>query len=543
MSPLYWLLALTKKLLINARVYTLLMVFFGVAFQFITLLAMMAPLKLVFLMSAGHAPGFFPLVLQSIEFKWLVSYLCLAAVLLVPIRMSLGVLVKKLALCGSQALQLKASKLQMLPDQVTFAQDQYALYGKVVSCFIFSLIALILLFFVYFDLAVSVAIFLLLLVLFVIFWARTVGWGQLWFLVKLKKLTPLAMDFAFFIGFFYIFYEYWVGFLPAPLALIISLLVLRQMLSRLGWFFTGMVSLFERRSKLQAIFFFRHDVSSVATEDSAIYSLLAGRDVKDVLRPLVSDFSLTLSSVEIMPISIRNTVMFKLSASNEPGTWVLKLIDKPAQHFARHEAELLLLNSLFAGACSFNTGVFNGVLYHLYKLSDDVVTEGAGVQLQEDFICQLVNLRLPVDLERKYRRSHKSALEVLTQVDPDLLALYGLPDDAIERFFTLVSELGQKLSNSRWIVHNPRWINSVVLGGSSKIACLDWTRWVYEPIGYLWPLPIGRWDSLYQKVSKRVHLESKCEDIRLFTVISHVGEAIKNQNYVQAVAYIKEHLK
>ncbi|QHC50282.1 hypothetical protein EKK97_12780 [Billgrantia tianxiuensis] len=349
LSALRWSVSLGAKFYRVVPYYTTGIVLLTLIAQLSALLSSFLPLKVIILLGSDGMPRYFPSSFQSVDRDLLVVLLSVATVGFFLFNLLANKLIDLATAAASEKLLSKSQKLSLFENQDQVAANGYQKYSSALAGLVFVFLSLSGISFFYSSmslvlLAYPVSAFLLVLVL-----SRYVSAFNDYLEANLSAFVGLISNVGFFVAFAFLIVEFVIWTPPSFIVVIVSLLLSRQVFSRVTGFVNSIYGLSKQRQKLDALFFHGKQLipSSVSSKQNNIWSYLSPEVRDGWLPPLLSDvknspLSANCISVKWLESGQQNIPHLLVSVDGDERKFLIKLYEKNRTALARHEASLLL---------------------------------------------------------------------------------------------------------------------------------------------------------------------------------------------------------
>ena len=505
LMSLRWAVSIGSKLIRVAPGYTFSVIIFTLISQVSMLLAFFLPLKVIILLGSSRIPRYFPESWKSFDQDQLVITLAFAAAGFYLQALLSERILAMLATKGAQRLLDKSRKITMFRNQKTITKNAYLKYSSGLAGLVFSILAFIFLGVLYPNLAIVTFSYILLV--FTGFW---IGYSvsDQWKTMPQKNLRnaiSILSSIGFLVAFAYMVIDFLLGATTSMIMAIISLLLVRQLMSRLSNVITSLSTLYSQRIKINALLFHDHQMylPPDSTKELEFWSLfdasLRTKWVSGVLLDIAGVDACTLD-FRWRDTSISDVIMMAVLAhdknDNEPAHYLLKLYNSNKESLAVHEESLLTETAPGALPALPLLGTTRVGKYHcqLFKwLPDKVLCQtGKGLKKLPDTARHIFSYEPARKIVQRYLRSklllwqrlNASILVRLCMVTSSreqlgqLEALREVFDEIIARIEAL----------PLYIVNPDIKPETLVTTTEGQIYLLHWGHWSIEPVGAAWPL-------------------------------------------------------
>lgn len=537
---------------------------FSLFSQFALLLAFFLPLKVIILIGSTGIPRYFPQSWASLDRDSLVIMLSASAVVFYLLHLVAERGVDIFADSGARTLVARSRKMTLFAGQEEFAKSVYQRMSRILAagCFLLLVALFFVLFYPYFFFVLAAYLSLSLLLVSL---AAELSDGVNRLLVEQTKLfiqTASGIGFLCLFVFMVADFVLWqgVGFMVA----IISLLLSRQLLQKLVGALIDGISLYQKRLKINALFFHGHALSHAAPVDSgsSIWRLL-DRDIQqqEVTRFLIEDGRDTsnpvIAAMAWQEQDQQGVLCFRVEVEHQTFQgkegrehYLLKIYDSGKQGLARREKELLQ-SQLAPPPPSLEVVALGDILGYAaiaYRL------EGArGVSSKEssearlEFMASCWSSRPSASTLDRYARSHpllaaRLSEQTLERLEAIALNATGLADvyrlsEAFDRIKGILDTLPRCLVNKSVSRH------ALLRTRGGDVVGSDWANWALEPVGV--GLPVS--DSVFERLPALLEragtanpelVDIDPQRVMLAAYMAHWERLCVRQRYVQAIRLI-----
>jgi len=544
-----WFAALSRRMFRAAPLATSLVIFTTLLSQIFQLLAMLLPLKVVLLMGSDGIPRFFPSMFQEFDREKLVITLSITAVVLYGAYLLMRSASEQAAATGAEILDSKNRKLALFPNQHALTRGTYRSVASAAAGLIFSFAAWLGITVIYPKLGWSLlGVVLFSFGIICAQGARSENF-RAWFYESYSGLMENVSALGLFLCLALFVTDYLSGRMPSLLIAIISILLARQLLSRLPSSLTDITKLNRQRMKIDSLFF--HGVpfdDRSAKKSENIYQLLLPSARDSWLPALVEeavDEAPAIESINWYQMGVPNVLALRCSTKSSGRDLLIKLYPPQKQHQADHEITLL---------SEEGTDRICPPLIHLTHIDNrqclifDIdglkrVNPDSWQDCAEQLLIRTVEIEPSPNLTRRYVRS-KNALPQRLRARQRWLSVVA--QEHRER--RLVEELEERLPAIQdrierlpHYIRNPDFSRNTLLGAANgSVRSVHWARWSLEPIGADWPpgSAIRLLDALKQHTNKRVLLALDPGDVQTAALLFQFDRFCNQQKFSDAIELI-----
>ncbi|NIC04155.1 hypothetical protein [Billgrantia bachuensis] len=559
---LYWSAAVLKKFFKLVPLPTLTLVALTLVSQFSRMLAFFLPLKVIILIGSTGMPRYFPDSWAAFDRDVLVIALSLATVFFYAVSLSSEKLLSIMAEKGAAGVVAGTHKLVLFTNQDEVASQAYQKLAAGLATAVLTIVIALLFSFIYPAFLFAALTYVLAASAFVSLMGRSAE-ARSELQQKAATLTGLLSGIGFMLLFAFMVVDFllWegVGFIVA----IISLLLSRQLLSRIDGVIKDAIWLSDKHLQINAIFFTGHRLEQVPehSRNRKFWNFLSLSESSEPLLPVLEQVR-----GHELPDGIEVNCHWKQSGltdllafgvevkgtEDELERYLLKIFGKRHRKAAMSEADILSSASghLLPVPELVYIGGMEGFDVHLFRLPKWCVPGGyAAPKVQIEWLAKYWQVEPDRTLVNRYQRSHPllqhrlgmRMLERLTVVASDGDAMSALKQTKA-RFEDILEELNL-LPLAVLNPGVPRDLCFVSETGELLQAHLG--NWTLEPIGV--GLPCGEsWlpklDELLAEASeKRESLQNiPLARIRLCACCSTFEQNFNKQRYADAMALLPD---
>ncbi len=560
LNTLRWSLSVGAKFIRVVPGYTLWVVLATLVSQIAMLLAFLLPLKIIMLLGSPGIPRYFPRWFLEVDRGQLVIWLSLAAFSSYVVHLSAEKLISYWSDRGAQLLLQKSQKITLFDNQVELATSSYRRYTRCLAGGVFTGLVFVVLAIIYTSLAALMVgycvgvcvLFILLHFLIPPFRARTQE--------GLGDLLGIIGALGFLLAFAFMVMDFLFGSPPSLLVAIITIILVRQALSRMVSLIKDITALSKQRLKINALFFHGHALlNDRSWFDYEFWSLLKPNYRGEWLKTLLAgvqgaelreakDVWYQTGVLDVAALDVR-TVGWK----GEPEShFYVKLFNTKRKGQALHEATLLMAfqNEDLPSLHFLGIDQVEGYNCHIFDMIEGDKPLPKEVKIGARFVIKaLWTVEPPKDIVSRFCRSRPLLPQRIGEEMGERLLIVANDTDAVadvKRFAQSLDIIREKLSALPLSIYNPDLgADSLIKTKNNEFLATHWGRWVLEPVGAGWPLDEKEWDIppeyLARAAEKRPALaEVGIEDVRLAALMFAFERQYNRQRYISAIELLPD---
>lgn len=499
-STVGWCLSLGTKIIRVTPTTSITVQSASFAAQIFLLLTFFLPLKVLILLGSDTIPHYYPLYLRNIKKTHLIAGLSVLALLSYLLYMLSELIIFQLSKKGAQKLLLKSAKLKLFNDQVKLSTKIYTRFNRGLAAGIFSFIALGILLYIYPLFFLAITVYLASALILTIILSNT----KPNFRTLLISHNASVLNGISSVGFLIVFFFMVVNFLyfeaPKVFAALISLILMRQALSRLTLMIQDIIALRSQHRQINALFFYGQQLSIELTSPASKIKHLLEERVRNAwiietvnsfhpeYKNLVSSTWHQLGNPEIYAFEI------ELSANNDlPNKrFLIKLFDENISYFADQEATLIRKNPTIPALKFCGSKKIESLNCHVFELGKfSKISRHEAQSCALSINKKLISIQPSETLAMKFSRSHVSLEGRLHPEILDQLSLVVTRDQAstFERFSLKYVSLAELLSRlPKQIICLDLSSDTLHNSKCGEVRVSHWANWKIEPVGSNWPV-------------------------------------------------------
>ena len=552
-----WYLSLSKRCFFNSPLNFTLIPLLTLASLVFLLIAFLLPLKILILFGSTEIPAYFPAFLNNYEHKQLVFALTGAAGGLYVLHIVFDKLKSWMISREAKRLILTSNKIVLFANQDKIIQNLYLHYSVSMAGMVFILLSMAVVSLLYGSI-VLVVVFYLLAVMTVLGLVCTlsVKVGR-WVKNNLAGIVNVFGGIGFFLVFAFMIYDFFQGSAPSVLITIITLLLIRQILTQTKSITKSLLALFSQRDVVSVLLFQEHQASSaVYASDNNLLAFSKAEDRDQLIAAALKHFlgyepgafnSKWLQS-GVADIFCFNVTLEQVS-HDQSKHYLIKFFDPKRSMLAQNESKILSSMDKMPAPKLLSVFQLDHFYCHIFEpfsgqKPQDVDRKRWSVELLEELMLGYTPTK---ELELQYKRSH-------------LLLWQRLNTRLIKHLQTTAEDLDDELVQQvDWFAkHNdgiclrlqalPLTIVNTVINRdtlirteSEQLVATHWGDWRLEPMGAGWPVEpayLALLDNALTRMQKERDDTPAIEDVRLAAVLYALESFCQRQNYVSAIEQI-----
>ncbi|EHA13922.1 hypothetical protein HAL1_19206 [Halomonas sp. HAL1] len=312
---------------------------------------------------------------------------------------------------------------------------------------------------------------------------------------SLRDMLNLVTGVGFFVTFGYLVWDFIFWDEPGVIVAIVTLILSRQMMTRITGLVTDLTALYQQKAKLDALFFHgKVLLNDMPQKERSVWSLMQPDARQEWINALLKEFVNNTEeylSCEWHQTGQANVVALKVE--NSSGLYLVKLFAQNRSSFALHEATLMsekvpgLPSARFLGTTQIQK--FQCLLYEL-PIGQSPESSQVLEQVQP-LRRQLMAAEPPSQLCHRYRRSRpmlwqRLNIELLSHL---YLAVTNTDQQAmLDWLIENLNSLKNVLQSLPLVLHQPDFSQDAIwITEKGFPLALNWGQWSLEPLGAGWP--------------------------------------------------------
>jgi len=546
---LKWYKKLTGRFLNISSLETIVVIIATLFSQLFLLISSMMPLKVMMLLGSDRIPKFFPISWQSMDRDTLIIYLAIATIFCFVLYLMSEKMIDIFSLKGSVKILENNKKIVLFEKQDIFAKQSYSKLAKSLSDIIFFILSLVGLAFVYPLLSVVIIIFLI-IGYFTFYFLYEKGYFSKNTTDRFKRIIDLLKGISFFFIFVFILGSFLADFYPPHLTVVVlSILLIRQMFSKLSGAIKDIVSLYKNRLKINSLFFFK-DIKLNVEHDKKdpFWKMFENNVQREWILPLMKDMldeDIEIIDSQILKINIKNIVFLKININRlknqKEDTCLLKVFNHNISSQAIHEATFL--EDLKGSKESFSLPLLGTTTiedFHIHLFSFHNIKEVKNYNLENMMVrINMMTIEVSDELINRYRRSHPFLYQRLNSKIFNKLYLVSneKEKELLKVFEDKFEDILLRIERLPLQIINPLITKFTLLTNDKDNLCLlHYGTWKMEPLGVDFPSAIQHLKVLkenFQCIAEKREelLKIKNEDVALATLMSQFEKFYNGENF------------
>lgn len=405
--------------------------------------------------------------------------------------------IQKLTQSGADLLLSKRKKLSIFENQDFIAQQAYKRYIESSSSLLFSGLATMIIFYAYDEAVFTLTAFLTAAFLVIFLFWRLSEENAATINENLPKILNNIANLAFLAIFSWIIIDYLYFKKPSMLALMITIIIGRQLLSRASTALINLYHINKQKEKISALFF--HDQTFHPTNESmkaGIWTAVTqGALLDEAVKTLKGTLDLPSNekhTIQWMDSGLVNIFFYRVFFEERNDAYLLKVFDRKKSSEAAHEATLLLDPPAHLPAPKLvSTFVISGYHCHAlcitdFKVSIPLTLHNASIAIKD----LLLGVEPSPELEAMHLQTHTPIWHRLSN------AFFSKLCEAPTHPNDKQPEIPEReiLSIQTLLHDTPKTIiipglteNTIAKDSAGNLACLHWGKWAIEPAGSGFP--------------------------------------------------------
>ncbi|MBJ2240677.1 MULTISPECIES: hypothetical protein [unclassified Pseudomonas] len=471
----------------------------SLAAQAFLLLAFFLPLKVLILLGSDTVPQYYPAYLKDIQKNHLIVITSSFAFLFYLLYIVSELVIFRLSKLGAARVLLKSAKLNLFNNQENITTQIYSKFNRGLAAGIFALLAIIIVLYIYPLLFAAIVTHLLISALITtLLYNKSTRFQK-----ALNLYSNVALNTISALGFLTAFLFMIVNFIyfepPRVFAALISLLLIRQALSRLALMIQNIIALRAQHRQTNALFFYGQQLSLEPPAPTNKIKELLKEGIRDtwilkVFNSLAPEYKV-ITSTSWHQLSSPGTYAFEVELLTENNAtnkrFLVKLFDEKTSYSAEQEATLISFNPTIPSLKFYGSAKVENLHCHVFELDDFKKTDRRNMQKNTLTLCQnLISVKPSETLALKFSRSH---LYLEQRLLPELFEQIKIvaPADQSSNIDKLISKhpiIIELLSNiPRQFVCLDLGPETLLNSTNGDVRVSHWANWKMEAAGSNWP--------------------------------------------------------
>jgi hypothetical protein len=551
-----WAFSVGGKLLRVVPGYTFAVVIVNLISQLSILLAFFLPLKVIILLGSSGIPHYFPESWQSLGRDQLVAILSFTAAGFYLLNLLAEKILALMAGIGAKCLLDRSQKITLFPNQDAIVISAYLRYSQSLAGLVFIIVAYGLIGMLYSNLAVVIITYLL---LSYFCFSLAYSFGDRWMNMleeNLGTIVSMLSSIGFLIAFAYMVIDFLSGAKTGMTKAIISLLLVRQLMTRLAGIITMLRSLYSERIRINALIFYSRQIfpPEVSHTEKAFWTMLEPSNrakwITEVLRNIVG-IDASIFDCKWRETGIPNVILMEISThaenGDEMGRYLVKLFHSNQASLAVHEASLLAESRPSGIPALPLLGVTQVGKYHCHLfnwIAEKTIPQEKLRNRRRDAVRHIMSYEPPRAIVERYLRSRLLLWQRLDVKILDRLRLIASGRERLEQLEKLHKVFDKNLARIGALplcIINPD-IKPETLASTTggQMYVLHWGRWSIEPVGAGWPVKENEMKNLENSLERvRDCRESLAKvsssDVKLAALMFNFESLYRRQHYMKMI--------
>lgn len=557
-STLGWYYSLGRKLYDVTPAATMTVLTANLFAQILLILTFFLPIKVLILLGSDTIPKYYPLYLKNLQKTNLIIGLSLLALICYILYLLCEFTISYHSKKGAEKLLINSGKLALFENQHQLASQAYARFTRGLSAGTFAAAALAALLYIYPLLFSATVIYCTLAYLCVICLYNKYGKAR----TLLEQYHSATLNALCSVGFLFIFACMIIDFLflspPKIFPALISLLLIRQGMSRLNILFQDMISLRSQHRQINALFFHNQQLIVGNGTYAEKMTQLLKKEQRDewitTAMNSVTTADLRLISTQWHQIGRSDIYSFEAvfcsTDSNNLEKYLFKLFGDSSKSLAEQEYTLLEETPNAPSPHLIGRTKVQNLACHVFNFDD--YRKLAHREIGDGVLSinqQLLSIEPSKSLIRRFSRSHQYLEQRLSRKIIENLHIISSLEQVsdIERFSERYVFLIEVLASlPRQIISQDTTSDTLLIAESGATHVSHWASWKMEPLGSNWP--VGDHQGLRQAIevakSERVSLAKVPAAAVVLCAFTYAFERLCHRsNFSDAIALLPNMLE
>lgn len=502
LETIKWYFSLGNKLLRVVPAITICIVFLTLFSQVFLLLASYLPLKVIMLLGSETIPSYFPEFFSSFSRDYLIVILCCLTVIFFLMHLLCEHLIAGRSNAGATILVSKNRKVSLFQGQENVSVKSYQRYARSLAAGIFISLVLALFFFIYAGLAFFILFYVLVVLGVLVAICSASEKIERAIIESYSRVLNILVTIGFLASFSFIVYQYLYGKEVNLLILVVSLLLARQALGKLGGLAKDIYYLGLNKQKLKALFFHKYVLISDRVEYKNNYwDLLCGDNLNRWVASVIEKKSGAIEDLEIkwFQTGVKGVFGFYVNYydinRNKTNAFLIKLFDKSRKSQASYESTLLLAQNRLPGIKLLSIDSIASFTCHIYEVGNIERVPASKIrEAAREIRVALISIEPPQKLVSSYLRSHPCLWGRLNSMALQgvQVAVETLEESVKKQFYEFIENREKVVARLKslplTIVNPDLGLDRLVVNDDGQYLAIHWGRWSLEPLGAGWPL-------------------------------------------------------
>lgn len=499
-TTLGWCISLGTKIIKVAPSTTFTVQTASLSAQIFLLLTFFLPLKVLILLGSDAIPHYYPYYLRSIKKTHLIAGLSILTLICYLIYVLSEYTISHFSKSAAAELLKRSSKLNLFNNQKSFSSQTLKKFNRGLAAGIFSLVALMVLLYIYPQLFLATLAYLTTALLLTIYLFNKSERIRNILTNNIAAVLNTFSSVGFLVAFFFTVANFLYFEPPKIFAALISLLLMRQALSRLSLALQDIVALRLQHRQINALFFYgqRLLVDTSSTTDKIknlletpfrnTWILSITKQFHPEYQNLISSTWHQLGHPEIYAFDVELST--NSTAKNK--RFLLKLFGENLSYSAEQEKTLISANPCIPSLIFCGSTKLKSLNCHVFELEDFNKVPRHKAQISALAINKMLLSIQPCEsLALKYSRSHTSLEGRLSGEIINQLSLVATQHQAValsifsEKLSSIIKILSRVPKQIICLDLSPETLHTSNFG---EIRSSHWANWKIEPIGSNWPI-------------------------------------------------------
>ncbi len=526
--------------------------------QILLILTFFLPIKVLILLGSDGVPQYFPLYLKSIKKTQLIIALSALALTCYLLYLTLELIIAIFSKKGANKLLKNNGKLVLFENQHQLSVQAYSKFTRGFSAGTFALIAFIILLYIYKLLFFAAVIYALFVTsLLITLYNKKPSIRKL-----ISSYHSVLLNILCSLGFLVIFFCMIIDFLylspPKIFSALISLLLMRQGLSRLNVFMQDIISLRSQYRQINALFFHNQQLIVDTGKHTDHLKVLLGEEQRNRWIPealeRITSTKLKIRSTKWHQLGRADIYSFESEFLSSDGhstkKYLIKLFGKNSTSLAEQERTLLNNVPTIPTPSFLGHTKVDDYMCHIFefdnfrKLAHREIGNGV-IAINEN----LLSLTPPDSLIKRFSRSHQYLEQRISYETIENLRIVATTEQvaSLKQFADEYVFLIDTLSSlPRQIISQDTTSDTLLTDNDGNTLVSHWASWKMEPVGSNWPVGerLKLEEAVNEAKSKRSCLHDTPPAAVILCALTYAFERLCHRaNYGDAIALLPDMLE